>query len=255
MNFVVEAKLPIDSKIIIIGEKYSHKLEYSLKKLGISAIFVPENPHVDPRLNGHADLSVFHAGGEGMFLAPYLRGSAFSEEISSLGAEIRYASIDQSSAYPADAQMNACAVGKKLLIYSEKITAKEIVEYFTIKGGAGKCLSVKQGYVNCSTCVVDANSIITSDRGISVRVRALGLDVLEISGGKIDLPGFDYGFIGGAAFKISEKIMAFTGVLDGHPDAKQILDFLERRNINPVFLTDETLFDIGGALPIIEKAP
>lgn len=250
--FVQLPGLPKEAEAVIIGEKYAEILQFSLKKMGISAFFVPDNPAVDPRLSSHADLSVFHAGGERFFLAPNLKGTAFHKRLSELGVELVFPEISQHPAYPQDAQLNACCVGNRL-IYSQKTAANEIVDFFTIRTDT-KLIPVRQGYVNCAVCVVDAHSLITADRGIARAAEQHGLAVLLISEGFIDLPGFACGFIGGAAFRLSEKIMAFTGILDRHPDKEAILGFLSRHGLEADYLTDKPIFDIGGAIPILEKA-
>lgn len=249
--FVRLPGLPKAAKAILIGENYAEILQNSIEIRGISSIFVPNNPFVDPRLSGHADLSVFHTGGEKLYLAPYLKGTAFHKQLAELGAELVFPQIVQRPIYPQDAQLNVCAIGKNL-ISSPKIAAKEIVDFFTNKDA--ELIPVRQGYVNCTVCVVDEHSLITADRGIARAAENYGLEVLLISEGHIDLPGFACGFIGGASFRLSENTMAFTGVLDGHPDKEAILSFLHRHGLEADYLTDRLIFDIGGAIPIIEKA-
>ena len=78
--------------------------------------------------------------------------------------------------------------------------------------------------------------------------------MLKIRPGYIDLPGFDYGFIGGASFKISDTKLAFTGRLDSHPDAELITEFASLHNVDIVYITDKPAFDIGGVIPITEAS-
>ena len=250
-GFVRLPGLPKAAEAVIIGEKYAEILQNSFEIREISTILVPNDPCVDPRLSGHADLSVFHAGGERLFLAPYLKRTAFHNRLAELGAELVFPEIVQRPDYPRDAQLNACVVGKRL-ICSPKVTANEIVDFFTNEANT-ESISVRQGYVNCSVCVVDEGSLITADRGIARAAEQHGSDVLLISSGSIDLPGFACGFIGGAAFRLSEHTMAFTGVLDRHPDKEAILSFLDRHGLEADYLTNRPIFDIGGAIPLIEK--
>lgn len=249
-EFVSVPHLPSRVHSLALGEKYAEILKIPLKSRGISPVFVPDNPFVDKRLSGHADLSFFHAGGERVFLAPYLQGSSFAEKLSALGAEVSFPAIKQGKKYPKDAQMNACVIGNRFL-YSPQNTCSEIVDYLTNKRKA-LLVPVRQSYVKCSICVLDANSFITADGGIAKAAQKVGLDVLLISQGYIDLPGFDYGFIGGASFRISERCIAFTGVLNRHPDKDRIMAFLHAHGFDAVFLTDRTIFDIGSAFPILE---
>ena len=250
-RFVDLPHLPRRCDTVLYGAKYADKLRKPLDSLRIHSVFVPDNPKIEPQLAGHADLSVLHAGGERVLLAPYLKGSAVESWLSSIGAEIMLPNIEQQAAYPEDAQLNLCQVGETIL-YNRKTVPDSIVEYLT-RNGALRFISCHQGYTRCSSCVVDRRSVITADRGVAARASAAGLSVTLISPGHITLDGFAYGFIGGAAFKISEKKIAFTGKLDAHPDCSRILQFLEQREIDAVFLTDEPIFDIGSAVPILEK--
>lgn len=250
MPFVELPNLPQCAEMILLGEKYADILKEPLKKLGLTPVFVPDNPFVDARLCGHADLSVFHAGYNRLILAPFLRKSGFADRLEALGIVCSFAEIEQGAKYPMDAQLNACMVGKNL-ICRQNITAKDITDYITGRGT--NIIFCKQGYVKCSVCVVDEASIITSDCGIGELCRKRGMDVLLITPGFIRLDGFPYGFIGGSTFKLADNRMAFTGVLSRHPDKQRIIDFLEKRGIEPVFLTDKEIFDIGSAIPLTEK--
>lgn len=250
MKVVEQANLPEMAKKVIIGEKYSHLLKEPLEKLGLDPMFIPDNGFVDPRLSGHADLSVLHLGGNQLWLAPYLRGSDFSSRLSTMGLALHYPDILQSAVYPGDAQMNVCICGK-FAICSVSVVPKEIVDLLTTSGL--KIINCRQGYAKCSVCVVDAGSIITADRGIEAAARKAGLETLMIEPSYIALDGFPHGFIGGSAFKISRSKLAFTGVLDGHKNKNQILSFLDRHQVEPIYLTEMPIFDIGSAIPLMEK--
>lgn len=250
-EFVRKANLPINAAELLVGEKYADILEIPLKALGIGMLKVPDNPHVDTRLSGHADLSVFHFGENKILLAPYLKGSVLEKELLHRGFSVSIAGLVQSAKYPEDAQMNSCVVGENIIL-APQVCCKEIVEYFT-NLNTHKIIACKQGYTRCSVCVVDECAIITADRGIAEAAREKGIAVLGIRPDHIALDGFDYGFIGGSSFKISKKRLAFTGTLDKHPDKERILSFLAFRDVEPVYITNYPLFDIGGALPVTER--
>lgn len=250
-DFVLHANLPKRAEHVIIGAKYARLLEEPLKLRGITPLFVPDNPNVDERLSGHADLSVFHAGGEEIWLAPYLRESAFAARLAALGARVHIADIAQSAAYTHDAQMNIAAVGGAF-IYNPKASYTPVVEHLAnVRGMRGA--PVRQGYAKCSVLIVDEQSLITSDAGIARAARAAGLNVLEITSGYVTLDGFAHGFLGGAGFKLSADTLAFTGTLDHHPDKSRILAFLAARGMTAVYLTELPVFDIGSAIPITEQ--
>ena len=250
MKAVENPNLPVKAKTIILGKKYCQFLEKPLKNIGIAPLFVPDNPCVDPRLSGHADLSVLHAGGDQLWLAPYLKESLFEKQLYDLGFNLDFAPIKQSAVYPRDAQLNACICGKHA-ICNRNIVPKDIVEALTNNGF--QFIDCRQGYGKCSVCVVDGGAIITADRGIEIAARKAGLEVLLIDPGNIVLDGFSHGFIGGAGFKISDSKLAFTGTIDHYKSKNEIFDFLISRHVEPVFLTERPIFDIGSGIPIIES--
>ena len=248
--FVHVPNLPNICSAVVYGEKYAEILAESLESLHIQSILLPDNPDIDPRLSGHADLSMLHAGGEKLFLAPYLEGSAFAEWMRIRGAELYFPEQRQNRAYPGDAQLNICISGN-YVICNPKTADARIVEYLT--NGDAQSVSVRQGYSRCAVCTVDADSIITADRGIALAAQTNGMHVLLIRPGYIRLDGFPYGFIGGASCKLASDKLAFTGNLDRHPDREAILGFLSERGIAPVYLSQEPAFDIGSMIPLLEN--
>jgi hypothetical protein len=227
----------------MIGERYLEKLGTALESMNTEVIWIPDNPNVDPRLRGHVDLSLIHLGGN-MLVG---QGNHIVNILTNKGFEIVPAETAQRAEYPNDAGLNGCIVGP-VFLHNTACTDKAVL----LGLGERKIIHVNQGYTKCSVCVVDERSIITSDFGIAAAARQNGLDVLTIRQGYIELPGFEFGFIGGSAWKLSEHALAFTGRLDDHPDKDRILDYLTARVIEPVFLTDGPIFDIGSAIPIIE---
>ncbi len=224
---------------LLIGDRYRRTLQKPLDTRGVSVLWLPDNPDLDIRLAGHADLSVFlpQAGiaivAEGIYayIVNYLTNRGY--RVVSSG--------EQGKKYPMDAGLCICATGK-YTIYDPKTAAAAAAPFLT-----GIRVAVPQGYTKCSVCVVSPDSIITSDDAVSRQAAAAGMDVLQIKPGYIILEGFGYGFIGGASFLLDEKHLAFTGSLDRHPDRDAVFAFLNKHGVEPVFLTDEPIFDIGGA--------
>ena len=98
------------------------------------------------------------------------------------------------------------------------------------------------------------NAVITDDESIYKALCLNGVDTLLISKGDIVLNGHNYGFIGGASYKISESKVLFFGDITKHRDYKKIADFIEKHGCEIIFL-DFPLTDFGGIIPITEKAP
>lgn len=244
IRFVEKPHLPQgEVRQIIIGEKYKNVLENALFEQNIVPIWLKNNDFVDERLSGHCDLMAVHLGGN--------RLAAQSSVINNCklinNIELICTENPMQPEYPHDVGLNICIVGEKL-IYNPKSANAQIISQF---GGTKLCC--KQGYTKCSTCVVDENSIITSDNKIAAVVSATGMDVLQVSDKIVALDGFEHGFIGGASFKISRNKMAFTGVIADVCERSRIERFLNERDIAPVYLTNAPMFDIGSAIPITEE--
>jgi hypothetical protein len=231
---------------LAVGERYIPRLGPALERLDIEVLGIPDNPHVDPRLAGHADLSFLHLGGGSFVTAG--GGAAPDREpeklIRHLGGEIRHSEMAQGPAYPADAGLNVCILGGRVF-YNPRSADSSL-----IKGR--QPIPVRQGYTRCAVCVVDGQSFITGDAGIAAAAGKWGLDVLLVRPGHILLDGFDTGFLGGTAWKLSEDRLAFTGSLKEHPDHAAIEHFLHVRGIEPIYLSDGPAFDIGSAVLLTE---
>ena len=147
----------------------------------------------------------------------------------------------------------------KLLIFEQYHTDLQFLHYnkdtvFVLKECTSlkenlKIINANQGYTKCSTCIVNENAIITSDKSIYKSCRN-EMDVLLIRKGYIELPGTDYGFIGGSSFKYNRNTLVFTGNIELHPDYESIKSFAQNHNVELLSLTENTMIDIGSIIPI-----
>lgn len=224
------------SRVFAIGEKYRERLEGPLAALGICTFWLPDNPNVDPRLSGHADLMLLDLGGG--------RVLTYLDSLQDIGLEV--VKIEgQGRVYPDDARLCACIVGR-FCIHDFRISDPHITgfERIQVAPRLRQVQHLRRG----------RGQHHHLGRGHSKGRSRHGIDVLGIRPGYIELEGFDTGFIGGASFKISSGRMAFTGRLDAHPDRGRIEDFLRERGVEPVYLTDSPAFDIGSAVPLTASA-
>lgn len=146
--------------------------------------------------------------------------------------------------YPANAIFNGCSTGK-YFIHNLRYTAPELLKAVRKEGQTE--IHVAQGYAKCSCVVVDEDSIITADRGIWKAAARAGVDVLLIERGQVILPGYPYGFIGGASGKVGNTII-FNGDITRHSDFARIQDFIAERGKEMVWFSEYRLTDIGSVI-------
>ena len=109
-------------------------------------------------------------------------------------------------------------------------------------------IAVKQGYTRCSTLSVTDTAYITDDKSIYNALIKNNLDCLLIEKGDIQLNGYGYGFIGGASVKLNEKQILFFGDILNKEDKNKVISFIKKYNIEPLFISDKKLTDIGSAI-------
>lgn len=234
---------------VIIGEKYRNLLEKPLEKYGIIPLWMPDNPYVDDRLAGHADLSVNKFRENGVILSKYLQNTELFEQLRALEYECSFIENAVKPQYPHDAGLNVCQLGLSL-IYNSRTICEELNN--KIEGFVSNRIDCRQGYTKCAVCIVNENSIITADKAIHAKAVSNGIESLLVSDGIAQLNGFDYGFIGGASFKLNQFQIAFTGTIDSSSEKNAIENFLSERGIEAIYLTENKLFDIGSAILLTE---
>lgn len=150
--------------------------------------------------------------------------------------------------YPEDVKLSSAQVGRHLLCREESLS--NAVKAYALQKGL-HILNVNQGYVRCSVCPCGDNAVITDDSSIAKVLRDhTAVDVLELSKGEIRLPGYSYGFIGGATGKIGD-ILYFFGSLEHLREAEKIRIFLRDHDVAFHSLSSERpLYDIGGIIPL-----
>jgi len=211
---------------IYISELASPRLtEYLIKKGHDMVVITEGSARVAHAISSHPDVLHCHLKG----------GSVFHGNPDKLSPE-----------YPKDVLYNACSTGK-YFIHTLKYTAHELLAEAERLGL--EMINVPQGYAKCSICVVDEDSVITYDRGIAAAcaLQAPALNVLLVSPGHIELPGYAAGFIGGTGGRIGNAII-FNGDLAVHPDFALIKEFIESRGLECVWFPDIPLTDIGSII-------
>ena len=214
----------------------------SLTNEGFKTVLLPADPSLPHPVNGHTDLLVFL---DGCFLTVsrgyYEKNSVLIDGVcKKSGLTLRFSTREAGGKYPYDCLLCAAISGDRLL-YCSKSTDPSITERYDL------LVDLPQGYVKCSCAILADGAIITADRGIAKVTLAEGIDTLLISPGHVDLPGYDYGFIGGASGLCGDTLY-FCGDLDLHPDAEAIKEFAISHGTKCVSLGKNKLYDIGSLI-------
>lgn len=223
--------------VLVSGE--CPEIAESLERLNFKTVRTAEDCRLPGPVRWHPDMQACVVGGSIIVL----RDGGLRGVLAKYGVSAEETLRSPGSVYPNDVLCNVLAWNGWVL--GNTRTADESVIQSARASGA-VWIDVRQGYAACSTALVDERSAITADSGIAGSLERQGFQVLRINPGAVRLPGYPYGFIGGCCGKLAPDLMAFTGRLDGHPDAGRIREFLSQRGVWSVELTDGELLDVGG---------
>ena len=230
-----------------VSEK-AHSVRRALVSLDIRCLPVPCCRDLAGPVASHADMMLHHLENDRFLLA---QGNArLRRRLEREKGAIQLLSCKLAPFYPHDILLNVFRLGHHC--FGLETCAAEIRAFCEEKNLIYH--PVKQGYAKCSTVLVNEQACITADTSIAAAVKQCGLDALQIRPGFVELPGYPYGFLGGASGKLSPDVLAFAGNLDTHPDAEAIRGFLLNHHVSALSLQEGPLLDLGGILPLREEA-
>jgi len=232
-------------KTLIIDYRTSEEEKRTLISLGYNILICPPCEKLYDAVCGHPDM-LMHIIDDKIVLHKDTPKS-FIDSIYNLGFKVHLSHFHLESTYPEDIILNAINISN-LFVHSISCTDKLLID-IAIDSGR-KLINVKQGYTKCSTAIVNNHSIITSDKVIASVFNNEHFDVLLLPPGDIELPGLNYGFIGGTCGLIEENVLAFYGDLEYYAYGKDVLSFLKKHNVEPLFLRKGKLIDRGSILCI-----
>ena len=178
------------------------------------------------------------------------RGNArLFESLAAAGFAPRWSERELQPSYPGDVLLNAAEVGR--FCFGSAHCDESLRAAWEERGQM--FVPVRQGYAKCSTAIVSREAVVTADPSIAKAAAGCGLDVLRIREGFVELPGFSFGFLGGACGKLSRDTLAFVGDLRTHPDCAAIEAFLRSHGVFALSLCGGPLRDVGGILPLREE--
>lgn len=220
-----------------------------LKKLGFEVVLLPPFKRLSYPTDTHADMLFYHHDSHIVMHKDYYNEnkSIFDKIIEACGLTLSLSDEHISSSYPEDILYNALKINNNIFVHRTH-TSNLIIS--TEKD----CSPVicKQGYIACSTLVVDDGNVIVSDDNLEKIYKEHGITVTKISVGGIDLHPYDYGFIGGCC-GVHDNTVYFCGNIDLHPDADIIKAKILSLNKNYINLYNGSLKDIGSIKFICEK--
>lgn len=236
--------LPIDNiKTVVMSTKFE-SISKAIGELGIKIIPTKSIDKFYSFEKLHADMQVFHYSNDTAFI---LKESLYlKEELEKYIENVIVIDETADEKYPKNVLLNAVSLKGKIICNPNCIS--DNISHI-IEQKRTYVYRVGQGYTKCSTCIVDRESIITSDKSIYNACKE-DFDVLLIRPGFIDLPSTSYGFIGGCSFKYNNNILMFTGNINNHPDYNIIKDFCRNHNVYVESLINDKLIDIGSIIPV-----
>lgn len=249
MNFIKSPNLPQNKvTLVLISSEVEKSIINEFEKTDIEVITVPPCTDIQKQVSSHPDMLFHHLGGNKIVCYKNADESV-CKKLCRFGFELIKNKNSLLPNYPNDIALNAARVNNHLLC--SKNYVDDVILNYCSKNNL-HIINVKQGYAKCSTAIVDENSIITADSSIEAEALKNGIDVLKIREGFINLPGYDYGFIGGCCGKLVKNELAFCGDIKKHPDYNVIENFLVKRGIKIKMLGTQQLRDIGSIIPLME---
>lgn len=249
MAFVTNPNLPENQvSLAVVDRRISYEAEGELNALGVKLLKLQPHRSLYTAVCSHPDMLLHHIGGKTIVYAPGTDPELLST-LMTYGFKLLKGNSVLSPVYPTDIAYNVARVGNR---YFHNLKHTDPVISSQLENQGVEPVHVEQGYAKCSVLPVDKNSIVTSDKGIAKAAEKNGFDVLLIDCEKsIQLPGLNYGFIGGAGGMLGNSLCAFNGSINKLSCHKAVSAFLSRKKINIIGLSDENMVDIGSILPLM----
>ncbi len=231
--------------ICITDERIPVAALRGLDRLGVEVYKLRPYDRLAPEVASHTDLLLHFARDRVITYRGY-----FEQErelfacLAALGYKVVTSERVPQGRYPYDVGLCAARTDK-YIICNPSVTDPAVLDAAEEDGLAR--VGVRQGYTRCSTCLLPDGSAITSDRGIFHSAKSRLSSCLLISPGSVELPGYDYGFIGGASGICGAKLV-FCGSIERHPEYDRIKAFSDMTETELVSLSDEPLYDVGGLM-------
>lgn len=229
-------------KYVFVDSRVSDISVVNLESMGYVVVRLPSFRGLLPAISSHPDILMCSLSDDIILTSR----SYYNENVNILHGFSEHIVLSDECPhghYPGDVLFDSLKVGTTL--YGRMDSTSRI-----LKDSCKRLVNVRQGYARCSVAMLSENCAITADHNMFEALTKDGIDVLKIRAGYIELPGLDYGFIGGAGGRLENGLYAFFGDVMKHPDGKEIIDFAEKHKIKTVMLDSSMLSDHGGLLTL-----
>jgi len=222
-------------KYVFVSEDLYKALEEKLKA-SYTLVTLAANDKCYLAVAKHSDIQMINIDGR-----LYVDDSLYDEFPVDLKkhTQVRFIKSQLGNRYPLSVSFNA-SVFSHVLIHNTNYTAKQVLSDPSIK----EKIHVKQGYTNCSLCMLKETIGITSDKGIYKSLSRLDYKILLIKEGYIHLKDMKHGFIGGCIGVTKDKVYV-NGDLNRHPDGDAMIDLIQACNLKLIQVDGKDLVDIG----------
>ncbi|MBE7010248.1 MAG: hypothetical protein E7418_02010 [Ruminococcaceae bacterium] len=193
----------------------------------------------------HPDMVLFPAGRGMVICAPEVF-EAYKTLLSPFGVRLVQGKTPLQSCYPQDVAYNVLCMETEAFALWEH-TDPCIVQRLDEQNI--RRIRVRQGYARCSSLAFGRH-LISSDPSLLRAAEEGGYTALTIAPGHIRLPGYSYGFIGGASGVFEQGQIGFAGDLSDHPDGEEIRRFIGRQGFSVQEILGYPLTDVGTILRI-----
>ena len=247
-RFIQDPNLPRSRVTLCVMSGQYPELCRRVEQLGPAVIRTSRDRSLPEPVAFHGDLQLCHLGGDQVVLEPGAGG--LMEVLGRMGFRCRATCRPAENRYPGDVRLGMLLLNRWGFGLLEA-AAPEILTGLLLNDW--ELVFSRQGYARCSVCVVDREAAITADLTLAGLLEGKGIQCLRIDPGDILLEGYDTGFLGGCCGLLAPGLLAFTGSLERYREGEKIKDFLSRRGVRWVSLTDGPMVDIGGILPLMEE--
>lgn len=232
------------ANIVVVDGRASKEIGENLSKYCVKIIETCKCEELYDSISYHPDIVLNPINHKTVIVAPNVY-DYYNSILPFYGIKVIEGEKKLSRNYPENIAYNVARISR-YAVHNTKYTDEKLKFYIEKEGI--EFINVNQGYSKCSLAIIGEDACITSDPSIYKELEKKSMDVLLIEEGLIELPGLNYGFIGGATGMLSKDELLISGTLIEHSSQNKINDFLKKHKIKSVYLSNNRLIDIGSII-------